>query len=391
MIRRIALQYKDESALELLSIRAGKAGDAICDYADLNVPIRGLPNPAEYKTVYGWYFPFCSQVVFPCKSSFSPKRFLETASDVLAHSRNETARLEYFQIWDMPEPPVTEKSHLGMADLSGNTGGVKIQGSSDVLLKVLDEILSAVQDIPLALLSVICTWQDGPVAEIQMEFLKNIDAASVFQDLIGQYPVLRLMGCRIPEFQGESWHVYVSGSHSPKINTIPIRYERSSGNDFYTELKRSKFWGEPEWLFGDILIDVHKPRSGLARINPFNWSQAIDIPKMVCGRKITTIFIGDSGKHITRLAVPATVKKIGSLDLAKCMHLKEAVLPGVVEIKTAAFGHCKKLKDLWVSEKLKYIEPDAFPADIKPTIHAPAGSFAEQYARSKKYPFEETR
>ena len=94
--------------------------------------------------------------------------------------------------------------------------------------------------------------------------------------------------------------------------------------------------------------------------------------------------------HLTRLIAPATVKKIDTYDLSKCIHLKEAILPGVREIKETAFWDCKKLKGLWVSEKLNNVEPDAFPKGMRLTIHAPAGSFAEEYAKRKKFSFEPT-
>lgn len=277
-----------------------------------------------------------------------------------------------------------------MADLSGYTSGVKFMGNNEEILAAYDDILSSVSDIPFTMLSVICTYQDAPVTELQIEFIQNVDAGVVFEDIIKQHPELRMMGCWIPERKGEPWYVYVSGSHSPKINTIWLPFDRTSGNGFYEELKRSKCWGDPDWLQGDIMIDIHKPRSGLARANPFNWSNTIEIPEKVCGRKITTIYLR-SNMHLTRLIAPATVKKIGAYDLSKCIHLKEAILPGVREIKGTAFGDCKKLKDLWVSEKLNNVEPDAFPGGMKLTIHAPAGSYAEEYAKRKKFSFDPTR
>jgi hypothetical protein len=299
--------------------------------------------------------------------------------------------LEYYQNFDNSnEATVTEQMHLGMVDLSGNTSGVKFMGSSEEILAAYDDILSSISNIPFIMLSVICTYQDVPVTELQLEFAHNVDASVAFQEIIKQHPALRMMGCWIPERKGEPWYVYVSGSHSPKINTIWLPFDRTFGNGFYEELKRSKCWGDPDWLQGDIMIDIHKPRSGLARVNPFNWSNAIEIPEKVCGRKITSIYLGTNNKHITKLVAPASVKKIGASDLAKCIHLKEAVLPGVREIKETAFWDCKKLKDLWVSEKLNNVEPDAFPRGMKLTIHAPTGSFAEEYAKRKKFSFDPT-
>ena len=390
MARRIAFHYENATPPELLTLRSSHSGQAICDYADINAPLKGLPQMAEYNRNYSMFMLYDEQKVYRCKSEFSLQEFIETASDVLAKAQCRTARLEYYQIFENSNPlAVTEQGHLGNADLTGNTSGVKFQGSSKEILSAYDDILSSVSNVPLAMLSAICTYQDEAVAELQIEFAENVDAGAVFLDIIKQHSALRMMGCWIPEQKGDPWYVYVSGSHSSKINTIWLPFDRTSVNVFYEELKRSKYWGEPDWLQGDIMIDIHRPRSGLARINPFNWSNTIEIPEKVCGRKITTISL-HSNMHLTKLVAPATVKKIDAYTLTKCIHLKEAVLPGVKEIKETAFWDCKKLKDLWVSEKLQYVEPDAFPRGMKLTIHAPAGSFAEEYAKRKNFSFSPT-
>lgn len=71
-------------------------------------------------------------------------------------------------------------------------------------------------------------------------------------------------------------------------------------------------------------------------------------------------------------------------------NLKEAVFPGVREIQTAAFRDCKKRKDLWLSKKLNHVEPDAFPKGMKLTNHAPAGRYAEEYAKRKQFFFSDS-
>lgn len=388
MIRRIAFQYENGTPMELLTLRAGSSGAAICDYADIQAPVKGIPQIAEYNMDYRPFLLYDEQKAYPCKSEFSPKEFIETASYVLSSAQCRTGRLEHYQIFDN-DRFVTEATHLGRVDLTGNTSGVKLMGSSKEIISAYDEILSAVQGISLVKHSVNCVYQDAPVTELQLEFAQNVDAGIVFKDIIIQHPALRMMGCWIPERKGEPWYVYVSGSHSPKINTIWLPFDRTSGNGFYEELKRSKYWGDPDWLQGDIMTVIHRPRSGVARVNSFNWSNTIEIPEKVCGRKITTISL-HGNMHLTRLIAPATVKKIDTYDLSKCIHLKEAILPGVREIKETAFWDCKKLKDLWVSEKLNNVEPDAFPKGMRLTIHAPAGSFAEEYAKRKKFSFEPT-
>lgn len=85
----------------------------------------------------------------------------------------------------------------------------------------------------------------------------------------------------------------------------------------------------------------------------------------------------------------APVKGLPTTSLGKCMHLKEVIIPGATEIGAETFAGCKKLRDLWVSNKLETIASNGFPSSIKLTIHAPKGSFAEQYAKTKNYRFEE--
>ena len=59
------------------------------------------------------------------------------------------------------------------------------------------------------------------------------------------------------------------------------------------------------------------------------------------------------------------VHKIGDYVLFGCVYLTDIVIPAsVTEIGTGAFRDCRKL-----------------------TIHAPAGSYAEQYARDNNIPF----
>lgn len=180
----------------MLTLRSSHSGQAICDYADINSPVNGLPQMAEYNGIYRWFLLYDEQNIYRCKSEFNPQEFIETASDVLTAAKCRTARFDYYQLFDSSnELAVTEQTHLGMADLSGNTSGVKFQGISKEILSVYDDILSAVSDVPHALFSVMCTYQDEAVTELQIEYVKNVDAGVVFKDIIKQHPALRMMGC----------------------------------------------------------------------------------------------------------------------------------------------------------------------------------------------------
>ena len=66
------------------------------------------------------------------------------------------------------------------------------------------------------------------------------------------------------------------------------------------------------------------------------------------------------------MTIPEGVKEIGDSAFRGCANLTSVTIPeGVTEIGRHAFYGCKKL-----------------------TIHAPAGSAAEQYAKKYKIPFK---
>lgn len=145
---------------------------------------------------------------------------------------------------------------------------------------------------------------------------------------------------------------------------------------------RSKYWGDPDWLWRDVKVKPLKS-GGEAGINLFNWNKVVKIPTMIDGIKITSLRLVLNNKHLTKLIAPVTVKRINRDALAKCTNLQEAILLGVTEIKATAFWDCKKLKALWVADKLNHVDSDAFPRGIKLTIYGPESSFAAQYATRK--------
>lgn len=55
MIRRIAFQYENGTPMDLLTTRADSSGAAICDYADINTPVKGLPKIVEYNWGYKFF------------------------------------------------------------------------------------------------------------------------------------------------------------------------------------------------------------------------------------------------------------------------------------------------------------------------------------------------
>lgn len=95
---------------------------------------------------------------------------------------------------------------------------------------------------------------------------------------------------------------------------------------------------------------------------------------------------------LTSVTIPGGVKEIPQAAFMACMNLTEAILSeGVEEIACDAFADCESLRNVTLPASVTEIDNCAFGTfDVskKFTIHAPAGSYAEQFAKEKGYPFE---
>lgn len=68
--------------------------------------------------------------------------------------------------------------------------------------------------------------------------------------------------------------------------------------------------------------------------------------------------------------------------------LEEIAIPDTVTfINLGAFAKCGELEKIWIPDSVTEIGEDAFEGCEKLTIFAPAGSYAEEYAREKGIPF----
>ena len=100
---------------------------------------------------------------------------------------------------------------------------------------------------------------------------------------------------------------------------------------------------------------------------------------------VLTKYTGPGGD----VAIPEGITKIGWNAFEGCANLTSVTIPaGVTEIGGGAFDGCAKLTSVTIPEGVTEIERSAFDGCKKLTIHAPAGSAAEQYAKKYKIPFE---
>ncbi|MGN1273085.1 MAG: leucine-rich repeat protein, partial [Thermoguttaceae bacterium] len=83
------------------------------------------------------------------------------------------------------------------------------------------------------------------------------------------------------------------------------------------------------------------------------------------------------------------VKEIWFEAFKGCVSLTSIVIPeGVEMLDSGLFKGCKALKTVVIPGSVDDIFDDAFEGCPNVTIHAPAGSEAENFAKEKKIPFQ---
>lgn len=94
------------------------------------------------------------------------------------------------------------------------------------------------------------------------------------------------------------------------------------------------------------------------------------------------------------VVIPQTVTKIESFAFKNCREFRTIVIPNKVEsIGFSAFAYCSKMSYLYVPASVTEIRDNfmgatPFEGCDNLTIHAPAGSYAEEYCRSHSISFE---
>jgi hypothetical protein len=106
----------------------------------------------------------------------------------------------------------------------------------------------------------------------------------------------------------------------------------------------------------------------------------------------TTTAIGEAAfyecRSLESITIPDGAASISQAAFAYCSKLKSVEIPQTVnEICIYAFSNCKKLTRVTIPNSVTRIEKDAFEKCPNLTIHAPAGSYAEQYAKENNIPF----
>jgi len=92
---------------------------------------------------------------------------------------------------------------------------------------------------------------------------------------------------------------------------------------------------------------------------------------------------------LTSITIPGTVSRISQSCFMKCTGLQNVILnDGVKFILNKAFSKCINLSHVFIPESVVAIGDTAFEECEKLTIHAKAGSYAEQFATDHGIQFE---
>lgn len=92
---------------------------------------------------------------------------------------------------------------------------------------------------------------------------------------------------------------------------------------------------------------------------------------------------------LTDVSLPNGLVRIESFAFEKCTNLKNIVIPeAVTYIGYYAFSECTNMTSIHLPESVVFIGDSAFKDCPNLTVHAPAGSYAEQYCKENGIPFE---
>lgn len=138
-------------------------------------------------------------------------------------------------------------------------------------------------------------------------------------------------------------------------------------------------------------LEMHEDINGFVIVrgvlyNYYGMEEAVSVPHGV------TLIGSDSFarcEKIKSVAIPESVTTVASQAFFACSSLSGVQLSdSVTDIGGSAFYLCQNLMELNIPGSVTSIGDSAFNfCDLRFTIHAPAGSYAETYAKENEIPF----
>ena len=137
---------------------------------------------------------------------------------------------------------------------------------------------------------------------------------------------------------------------------------------------------------GDVIIPDGVKEIGWSAFKGCNKLTSVTIPDGVIKIDICA-FVGC--KNLISIIIPDSVTKIGNYAFFGCTSLTSITISNnIYAIGAGAFKDCDKLTSVTILDSVTEIGDDAFEDCPNLTIHAPAGSKAEEFAKKQGIPFE---
>ncbi len=174
-------------------------------------------------------------------------------------------------------------------------------------------------------------------------------------------------------------------SGCPKLSNITVKPENTVYHSKYNCLIKTE---KNELILGGKDCVIPRYVTGIQECAFFARTELkeITIPNNVT-------FIGDSAffscTGLKNVLIPNSVTNIGNLAFANCTSLPSLFIShGVTKIGKCAFKGCTSLTSVIIPNSVTSIGDDAFKDDPDLTVLVHKGSYAEQYAKENKIPFQ---
>lgn len=146
--------------------------------------------------------------------------------------------------------------------------------------------------------------------------------------------------------------------------------------------------GNSAFSYCSSLTSMNLPES-VTEIGENAYNACESLKEFILPKGVTELSDGVFSKTgFENITIPGYVISIGKKAFAGCEKLTRVVLDeGVVQIGKAAFGSCKALKEIHIPASVTDMAGDAFDDVCDFSIYAPAGSYAQQYAKENGISF----
>ena len=220
----------------------------------------------------------------------------------------------------------------------------------------------------------------------------GVDVATTIYAPAGSYAIEYAKENDVPYMESEADSVPAVETTDFAIeNNVMLRYVGSQTDvmipDGVAEIAGNAFKGR-------MVVSVSMPES-VKRIGDFAFHECRELKRIRFSDNLESIgeYAFCSCSSLEEITLPDRLQRVGSCAFEWCSKLRHISIPcSAVVLEEDAFFDCRDLERVDLSSGVTEIGKDAFSKImnfVDLTIHAPAGSYAEQYAKEHGIPFVE--